>query len=60
MPASTWWLKIQHDTLQQMLVNCTILGAPILISASNPTPQFHPVEIAGWLVWLCSWLWEVR
>lgn len=58
MPASHWWLKVQHDTMQQGLANATLLAAPIFLAASNPTEHLAPLEVCGWLIWLGGWLFE--
>lgn len=58
MPASGWWLKVQHDTLQQAFANATLLAAPILLCAFDERPSIHALEVVGWAIWGLSWLWE--
>lgn len=31
MPAAHWWLKIQHDTLQQCFANAAVLACPLFL-----------------------------
>lgn len=58
MPASTWWIKAQHDTLQQCLANSVVLAVPILAAASNPTPRVAALELIGWGTWVAAWAFE--
>jgi len=58
MPESTWWIKAQHDTLQQCLANSIVLAAPVIIQAVNPKEELNFLEIIGWAVWVCAWLYE--
>ncbi|CAE8675789.1 unnamed protein product [Polarella glacialis] len=58
MPASLWWAKIQHDTLQQAFANSTMLAAPFLCMASNRAVGLHPLEVCGGILWLASFLFE--
>jgi len=43
---------------QQQAVSVVVLGLPFLLIARNPTPQFHPLEIAGAILWLVAVLGE--
>lgn len=43
---------------QQQAVSVVILGLPFLLIARNPAPQFHPIEIAGAVLWLIALLGE--
>lgn len=58
MPASHWWLKIQHDTLQQCFANIAVLPAPVALMAFNPDSVMSPMEWLGLGMWLLSWLLE--
>eukprot|EP00929_Paragymnodinium_shiwhaense_P097460 TRINITY_DN59128_c0_g1_i1.p1 TRINITY_DN59128_c0_g1~~TRINITY_DN59128_c0_g1_i1.p1 ORF type:complete len:349 (-),score=34.54 TRINITY_DN59128_c0_g1_i1:179-1225(-) len=58
MPESGWWLKVQHDTLQQAFANATVLAAPIMLCAFDTRESIHPVEVIGWATWVLAWLWE--
>jgi len=64
MPSSWWPYKMQHDTLQQAYANMTVLACPIMLCAfasnskSNYNISLHPLEIVGFLIWLCSWTLE--
>ena len=39
---------------QQQAISVLILGLPFLLSVRNPTPQLHPLEIVGALLWLIA------
>jgi steroid 5-alpha reductase family enzyme len=43
---------------QQQAVSVVVLGLPFLLIARNPAPQFHPLEIAGAILWLVAVLGE--
>ena len=43
---------------QQQAVSVVILGLPFLLIARNPSPHFHPLEIAGTVLWLIAILGE--
>jgi steroid 5-alpha reductase family enzyme len=58
MPARTWWIKAQHDTLQQCLANSVLLALPVLLAASNPDPRLAPLEVLGWAIWAAAWALE--
>jgi len=58
MPEHLWPLKIQHDTLQQAFANCTFLACPLMLCAFDKTPEIGALEIASWVLWAASWLWE--
>lgn len=58
MPASLWWFKIQHDTLQQCFANIAVLACPFLLLASNKAPQLSPLEVAAGALWLGCWCLE--
>ena len=58
MPGKMWWLKVQHDTLQQAYANAALLACPVLLIATNPEKNLSPLEIIGWLGWLGSWYFE--
>eukprot|EP00854_Cymbomonas_tetramitiformis_P025725 gene25725-31464_t len=58
MPASGWWLKMQHDILQQSFLNMTALAAPAVLASFNDSPQFHQLEVAGLVLWAVSWILE--
>ena len=58
MPARTWWIKAQHDTLQQCLANSVLLALPVLLAASNPDPRLAPLELLGWAIWAAAWALE--
>jgi steroid 5-alpha reductase family enzyme len=55
MASNLWPIKIQHDTLQQALMNSVVLAAPFLCLAQNPSPSLHPLELLGAASWLASW-----
>ena len=55
MPVEHWWIKIQHDTLQQCFANICVLPAPVILAAMNPRPEIHPVEVLGLVIWALSW-----
>jgi steroid 5-alpha reductase family enzyme len=57
-PARWWWIKIQHDTLQQCYANATVLAAPVLLAASNPSESVSVVEACGWALWVVAWAFE--
>jgi len=58
MPSHTWWIKAQQDTLQQCFANMVILGAPLFLAATNPTPHLELLECVGIGIWLLAWAWE--
>lgn len=58
MPDSTWWLKAQHDTLQQCYANSVVLACPLALTVYNTQPSLGVVEVTGWAVWGVAWLWE--
>ena len=58
MRSGHWWLKIQHDTLQQCFANICVLPAPIILAAVNPDPAMNIVEWLGLGIWLVSWILE--
>lgn len=58
MPPSLWWLKIQHDTLQQCYANIAVLAAPVLLLASDGTPGLRYTELAAALLWAASQAFE--
>jgi len=58
MPASHWWIKIQHDTLQQCFANIAVLPAPIVLMAFNAQPNMTTIEWSGLSIWLISWCLE--
>lgn len=60
MSASSWPIKIQHDTLQQAFANSVVLAAPFLCLAQNASQKLHPAEIIGAAGWLASWALENR
>lgn len=39
---------------QYQALSVVILGAPFALAARNPAPGFHPLEIAGALLWLLA------
>lgn len=43
---------------QQQAVSIVVLGLPFLLIARNPAPRFHPLEIAGAVLWLVAVLGE--
>lgn len=53
-----WGYKIQHDTLQQCYANAVLLAMPVLFPASNTSSELSSVEVCGWAIWLCGWLFE--
>lgn len=53
-----WPVKAQLDTLTQCFANSLILACPVLLSASNPTPHFHMLEIFGGAIWATAWIME--
>jgi len=55
MPPSLWWLKIQHDTLQQCFANCASLATPFLLMASDPTPELRIWEVVCAGLWALCW-----
>lgn len=58
MPAKLWWIKAQHDTLQQCLANSVLLAVPVLVPAANTQPFLCVLEVVGWTCWLLAWLFE--
>jgi len=58
MPRRWWWLKAQHDTLQQCLANSCLLALVFLVPAANSSPHLAPLEAVGWLCWLAGFLLE--
>lgn len=58
MPASGWWIKAQHDTLQQCWTNSFVLAVPFAFCAFNASEALHPLEIVGPTIWLIAWLFE--
>ena len=58
MPESTWWLKMQQETLSQGFSNSALLCIPAFLAASNPHPQIHVVECLGWAIWAAGWMFE--
>lgn len=40
---------------QLQAVSVVLLGLAFFISCLNPTPQLHPLEVAGALLWLLAW-----
>jgi len=58
MSARGWWLKVQHDTLQQCFANVAILSAPIALACFSEHPNIRPLEIAGVSVWALAWIFE--
>ncbi len=58
MTKRTWMLKAQHDTFQQCVANSIVLAAPVLIAACNTKPELSLVEVAGWAIWICAWVYE--
>mmetsp|Transcript_62068 Transcript_62068/g.116062 ORF Transcript_62068/g.116062 Transcript_62068/m.116062 type:complete len:351 (+) Transcript_62068:69-1121(+) len=57
MPSSTWWLKMQQDTLGQGFSNATLLCVPAFLCASNPATM-QSLEWLGFCMWLGAWLFE--
>ncbi len=39
---------------QMQAASVVLLGIPFLLPALNPTPQFHPLEITGAILWLVA------
>lgn len=58
MSPRLWWLKMQHDTLQQAFFNSVLCAAPVLLTAENQAPSLHPLEVGGAVMWAVSWLFE--
>lgn len=58
MPDAWWWIKAQHETLQQCFANSVLLALPILLPAVNPSTNLSVLEIVGWLFWLLGWVFE--
>ncbi|KAI8614453.1 hypothetical protein BC830DRAFT_384538 [Chytriomyces sp. MP71] len=58
MPPQWWWLKAQQETLTQCLANCVLLAGPFYVLASDPTPHFRVLELAGFAVWGLGSLYE--
>lgn len=58
MPADTWGLKSQQDTLQQCWANAVLLAAPVALVTCNPSPELAVLEVIGWSLWLLAWVWE--
>ena len=61
MPPSLWWLKQQHDTLQQAFVNACVLFTPIaLVACYDDAGARAPcaLELAGLVLWGHAWAWE--
>ena len=58
MPEKLWWLKAQHDTLQQCLANSGVLSLPVLLLACDTSTEFYLIEIVGYLGWIFSWAFE--
>eukprot|EP00756_Hemistasia_phaeocysticola_P039843 Hpha_TRINITY_DN16834_c4_g12::TRINITY_DN16834_c4_g12_i1::g.152323::m.152323 len=58
MPSNTWWLKVQHDTLQQAFANSVVLFTPIALCCTDTSPDLSPVEVLGWVMWVVSWVFE--
>jgi steroid 5-alpha reductase family enzyme len=58
MPSGLWWLKCQHDTMQQGFANSCVLSAPILLSVCFNDLNLHAVEIMGLLTWGTAWYFE--
>lgn len=58
MPIQGWWLKVQHDTLQQCFANVAILSAPMCLMCFSESETIHPLEIAGLAMWIVAWVLE--
>lgn len=58
MPADGWWLKIQHDTLQQAFANIVFLSLPLALLCFSKAPHIRPLEIVGLLIWAVAWIFE--
>ncbi|KAL1499733.1 hypothetical protein AB1Y20_012420 [Prymnesium parvum] len=58
MPPSLWRLKMLHDLLQQAAANAAVLACPVLLCCFDEAPQVHPLEWAGYALWLAAWVWE--
>jgi steroid 5-alpha reductase family enzyme len=35
-----------------------VLAAPVLIAACNTKPELSLVEVIGWVIWVCAWVFE--
>ena len=58
MPERLWPLKMLHDILQQAFANIAVLACPVVLCCFDATQDVHPVEWAGYAIWLCAWVWE--
>lgn len=43
-----------YETASQGLANMSVLAVPALLQAANPTPGLHPLEIAGYALWVLA------
>lgn len=58
MSPSLWWVKMQHDIMQQCMGNFTVLATPFLLMAADRHPDLRPLELAGGLIWILAWVFE--
>lgn len=58
MPESQWWIKVQHDTLQQAYANACPLCLPVMLACHNKTETLNVFEIIGVVLWFSCWIVE--
>jgi len=51
-------LALQVDAISQGLANASFLALPVLIIASNNSPQFSLFEVAGLMIWVLAFAME--
>lgn len=51
-------LALQVDAISQGLANASFLALPVLIIASNNSPQFSLFEVAGLVIWVLAFAME--
>lgn len=60
MSPSLWWLKIQHDCMQQGFMNATFLALPTALTMFNDTPSVGLCEVVAWVGMLASFVGETK
>lgn len=58
MPPHHWWIKMQHDTLQQCYANAIVLACPVVLCCFDETPTMDTLTLCGVVIWAISWVWE--
>jgi steroid 5-alpha reductase family enzyme len=49
---------VTQDAMPENLWPLNVLACPIVLCCFDTAQDVHPVEWAGYAIWLCAWVWE--